>query len=285
MRFGVKASRTDAHVMAALDVELLEVHMGLDDPTRYRNDLVGTFKDVRRKWGHDLVVHAPEFMRVTGTSLLVDPSSADRPLRDMSVRLLGSTLHIAGELEAETVVMHPGGILPSKDDPRAGGGISRLEESMSGLRDIAREQGVQITLENMPWFYIKKAQEGGADQCWESTILVWPEDADVLLGFVDGLTLDVSHGYLHTPTGGMEAIEAFVRDHGDHIVHLHLSDALPPHHEGLQIGEGNVDLPWVLTCFKGRDITAVPEILGGHMGGGLSFRRALEELRAIEASL
>ena len=59
MRFGVKASRTDADVMAAMDVDLLEVYMGLDDPTRFREDMVNTFLDVRSDWGHDLVVHAP----------------------------------------------------------------------------------------------------------------------------------------------------------------------------------------------------------------------------------
>ena len=41
----------------------------------------------------------------------------------------------------------------------------------------------------------------------------------------------------------------------------------------------------ILTAFKDRNVTAVPEIMGGHMGGGISFRRALEELRQLEASL
>ncbi len=285
MRFGVKASRTDADVMAAMDVELLEVHMGLDDPTRFREDMVNTFLDVRREWGHDLVVHAPEFMRVTGTATLVDPSSADDDLRRLSVRMLETTLKFAAEVEATSIVTHPGGILPSSDDPRTEGATGRLRGSMVGLRDMAHDLGVSITLENMPWFYIRKAQDGGPDQRWESTVLVHPGDADPLVGIVDGLTLDVSHGYLHSPSGGMEVIEGFVERHGDRIVHLHLSDALPPDHEGLQIGEGNVDFPWVLAAFKGRDVTAVPEILGGHMGGGLSFRRALEELRTIQASL
>ena len=285
MRFGVKASRTDADVMAAMDVDLLEVYMGLDDPTRFREDMVNTFLDVRSDWGHDLVVHAPEFMRVTGTASLVDPSSADDDLRALSNRALGSALDFASEVEATTMVMHPGGILPSSDDPRAEGGMERLKGSLHGIRDKARDLDISVTVENMPWFYIRKALDGGADQLWESTVLVDPGDADPLVRIVDGLTLDVSHGYLHTRSGGMEVIEGFVERHGDRIMHLHLSDALPPDHEGLQIGEGNIDFPWVLAAFKGKDVTAVPEILGGHMGGGLGFRRALEELRTIEASL
>jgi sugar phosphate isomerase/epimerase len=163
--------------------------------------------------------------------------------------------------------------------------MERLADTMRALRDRAKDPGVHITLENMPWFYIKKAQDGGTDVKWESTLLVDPVDAGPLLGIVDGLTLDVSHGYLHSPTGDMDAIEGFVQRYGERITHLHLSDALPPDHEGLQIGEGNVDFRWILASFKGREVSAIPEILGGHMGGGLGFRRALEELRAIETGL
>jgi sugar phosphate isomerase/epimerase len=83
----------------------------------------------------------------------------------------------------------------------------------------------------------------------------------------------------------MEVIDAFIDRHLERILHLHLSDAKPPDHEGLQVGEGDVDMERVLRAFRGMDITAVPEIMGGHRGGGLSFRRALEELRGIEASI
>jgi sugar phosphate isomerase/epimerase len=83
----------------------------------------------------------------------------------------------------------------------------------------------------------------------------------------------------------MEVINVFLEKHRDRILHLHLSDALPPDHEGLQIGEGSVDIGMVIEAFRGREVTAVPEIMGGHRGGGISFKRALEMLRRIEADL
>jgi hypothetical protein len=53
----------------------------------------------------------------------------------------------------------------------------------------------------------------------------------------------------------------------------------------MQVGEGSVDFTPVLRTFRGSDVGAVPEVLGGHRGGGVGFRRALQELRRIESSL
>jgi sugar phosphate isomerase/epimerase len=285
MRYGVKAALTDAWVMAEMDVDLLEVHIGLEDLPRRGESMLNTFRSIRSDGGQDLIVHAPEFMMVTGMATLVDPSSRDESLREMSNQMLQAAIRFAGDVDAKMVIVHPGGIYPNTDDPRAQGGIDRLAGSLGELGDLAGDVDVAITLENMPWFYNRKPLDGGQTQQWESTILVKPDDTGPLLGLVDGMTLDVSHGYLHTPQGGMEVIHGFIKDHGDLIRHLHLSDALPPDHEGLQIGEGNVDFMAILTAFKDRNVTAVPEIMGGHMGGGISFRRALEELRQLEASL
>ncbi len=285
MRYGVKAALTDAWVMAEMDVDLLEVHIGLEDLPRRGESMLSTFRSIRSERGHDLIVHAPEFMMVTGLASLVDPSSPDDALREMSTQMLEAAIRFAGDVGANMVILHPGGIYPSTEDPRARGGIDRLTGSLGELGDLAGDAGVAITLENMPWFYHRKPLDGGQTQRWQSTILVDPEDAGPLMDLVDGLTLDVSHGYLHSPRGGMEVIHRFIDVHGDLIRHLHMSDALPPDHEGLQIGEGKVDFPAILTAFKDRNVTAVPEIMGGHMGGGISFRRALEELRQLEASL
>ncbi len=285
MRFGVKAALTDAWVMAEMDVDLLEVHIGLEDLSHRGESMLKTFRGIRSELGHDLIVHAPEFMMVTGKAALVDPSSSDDGLREMATQMLAAAIRFAGDVDANMVIVHPGGIYPSTEGSMARGGIGRLAGSLGELGDLAGENGVAITLENMPWFYHRKPVDGGQTQRWESTILVNPEDAGPLMGLVDGLTLDVSHGDLHSPAGGMDVVEGFIKAHGDHIRHLHLSDALPPDHEGLQIGEGNVDFATILTAFKDRKVTAVPEIMGGHMGGGISFRRALEELRQLEASL
>ncbi len=37
----------------------------------------------------------------------------------------------------------------------------------------------------------------------------------------------------------------------------------------------------VLRALKGRDVTAVPEVIGGHRLGGRGFKRALEVLRRM----
>jgi N-acetylneuraminate synthase len=285
MRLGVKATFKDAHVMAALEVDLLEVHLALEDLPRYRASVVDTFRRIRDEHGHDLVVHAPEFMMTGAGPDLVDPSSPDDALRSLSLTTLEATLDLCADVEAHLIVVHPGGIMPKVGDEEAREGIDRLIGSLEHLRDHAGQAGVLIAVENMPWFYHHKPVGGGDQQRWESSILVNPDDMDVLAPHVDGMTLDVSHGFLHSPSGGMEVIEGFVDRHLDRVLHLHLSDALPPDHEGLQIGEGSVDFGYVIGAFRGKEVTAVPEIMGGHRGGGLSFKRALEELRIIEDRL
>lgn len=285
MRFGVKAALSDAHVMAALGVDLLEVHLDLEDLPRRRKAVVSTFREIRDQQGHDLVVHAPEFMMTGAGPTLVDLSSVDEALRSLSLSTLEATIDLAEGIEAHLIVAHPGGIMPDPREAGTGEGLDRLVGSFDHLRERARDAGVLITVENMPWFYHHKPIGGGELQRWESSIMVGPDDMDVLAPHVDGMTLDVSHGFLHSPEGGMEVIEGFLRRHGKRVLHLHLSDALPPDHEGLQVGQGSVDFKAVFEAFRGREVTAIPEIMGGHRGGGLSFIRALEELRNMEASL
>lgn len=281
----MKASFKDANVMAGLDVDLLEVHLDLEDLPRHQGRVVEAFRAVREASGHDLVVHAPEFMMTGSGPSLVDPSSVDEALRSLSVTTLEATIGLAGELDAGLIVVHPGGIMPTVREGDGSGGLDRLAATMDLLRDSARDAGTLLTLENMPWYYHHKPVGGGRMQRWESSLLVGPDDMDVMAPHVDGMTLDVSHGYLHSPEGGMEVIDGFIDRHLGSIRHLHLSDARPPDHEGLQIGEGSVEMERVLRAFRGRDVTAVPEIMGGHRGGGISFARALEVLRSIEASI
>jgi sugar phosphate isomerase/epimerase len=285
MRFGVKAALKDAHVMAGLEVDLLEVHLDLEDLPRHRQRLVDTFQEVRREHGHDLVVHAPEFMMTGAGPALVDPSSPDEAMMSLTLTTMKATIDLAQELEAMLIVMHPGGIVPDLGSVVPSERLDQLSVVLEDLREMTHDAGALLTVENMPWFYHHKALGGGEPQRWGSSIMVSADDMDLLGPHVDGMTLDVSHGYLHSPRGGMEVIEDFIDRHLDRILHLHLSDALPPDHEGLQIGEGSVDMGMVLRSFKGRDVTAVPEIIGGHMGGGLSFKRALQELRSIESGL
>jgi sugar phosphate isomerase/epimerase len=285
MRFGVKASFKDAHIMAGLDVDLLEVHMDLEDLPRHRRAMVESFRAVKQEHGHDLVVHAPEFMMTGSGPALVDPSSADGNMLSLSMTALEATVSLTQELEGGLIVMHPGGIMPDVEVHGSAGGLDRLITSLDRLRDMTRDAGVLLTVENMPWFYHHKPLGGGNVQRWESSILVDPDDMTVLAPHVDGMTLDVSHAYLYSPKGGMEVIDGFITKHLDRVSHLHLSDALPPDHEGLQVGEGSVDMVSVLRAFHGRSVTAVPEIMGGHMGGGLSFKRALAELRRIQSGL
>lgn len=90
--------------------------------------------------------------------------------------------------------------------------------------------------------------------------------------------MDICHAFLATKKGSNEDVAAMKKSLGKMIKHVHVSDARPPHDEGLQIGEGLVDFD-VLKDFQ---VGIIPEIINGHKNKGEGFRIALERLKNLK---
>lgn len=265
MRLGIKASWKDASIMAKLGTALMEVHIEDRDLYLHYQDMVSTFSRIKDEYGVELVVHNQEYWADGENYHLVDLASLDDRLRNQAVEIVKKTLEFAKKIDAAYVIIHPGGISPDEIDEEEL--IPRLKKS---LKEVADER---VILENMPWFYIMRDHS-----IWRSNICVEADDFFHFSDLVDGVTLDICHAYLKTQEGGNEYITNMKNTLGNMIKHVHVSDAKPPHQEGLQIGDGSIDFK----VLRDLNVGIVPEIINGHKNDGEGFRIAIERLRGYE---
>lgn len=133
-------------------------------------------------------IHAQEFITHKGREELLDLASENEELRAACISTIELTRDYAAALGGVGVVIHPGGIRKSLDG---------REELLSNLERSLRSLGPnQLLLENMPWFYWHRKVDKML-----STICVSVEDLGRFSNLVEGLTLDVCHGYLSTSDG------------------------------------------------------------------------------------
>ena len=97
------------------------------------------------------------------------------------------------------------------------------------------------------------------------------------------LCFDVSHSKLAC-THYRTSFREFVDQVGPFAAHLHMADAKGTDGEGLQIGDGEIDLPAL--CEQLRRVcpqaSFMPEIWQGHKNRGEGFWLALERLEAMK---
>ena len=96
------------------------------------------------------------------------------------------------------------------------------------------------------------------------------------------ICLDISHSYLASYNANMN-MGIFTDQIKKRVVYLHISDASRLSQEGLQILEGNVDLPKVLKkLLKDKKyFFYIPEIWNGHANSGEGFKTAILRLSEI----
>ncbi|UCG70508.1 MAG: sugar phosphate isomerase/epimerase [Thermoplasmata archaeon] len=264
MRLGVKARWNDAKTMAELGADLMEIHIHEVDLNQYYKEMVETFSNISKERDIELVVHNQEYWVDGKNYHLVDLTSQNDYLRKSAVKIVKKTLDFARQVNAIYVIVHPGGITSRRIERKDA--LSRLEKSLKEIGDS------RIILENMPWFYIMRQGE-----IWRSNICIEAEDLFFFSDMVGGVTLDICHAYLSTREGNQEQIHKMTKSLKDMIKHVHVSDAKPPHHEGLQIGSGFVDF----TILNDFNVGIIPEIIDGHKNNGEGFRIAIERLRKL----
>ena len=265
MRLGIKARYMDAEPLVKLGTDLMEVFVAENDLWDHQNEMEKTFKSISHNHGIELVVHNQAYFIDSRNYHLLDLASQDEVLRKKSISIVKKTLNLADKIKASYVIVHPGGIYPNRMQSEI-----LLTNLTKSLKEIDNEW---ILVENMPWFYIMRNQE-----IWKSNICIDSEDFFRFSDFVGGMTLDICHAFLTTEEGGNHYIQKMKNDLKEQIKHVHVSDAKPPHHEGMQIGEGLVDFT-LLSDFK---VGIVPEIIGGHKNNGEGFLEAIKRLRRFE---
>lgn len=254
---GAMTTLRDHDRLSHLDVEFFEVLVLEGDDVRDIEALLS--KDERCR-----IVHAPEKMRVNGRPELIDLAAEDRDLRGMFVDRVNEVSTTAARLGVPTVI-HPGGVRREPSDGTSLG--ENLRESLSALDG-------KLWLENMPRRYHVDGEKRYCNICTS------PDDLASMLPHLDGVTLDISHAYLSVERGGNAAIASFFERLRGSVRHVHLSDAAQPDREGLQLGDGDVDLA-VLP--RMRSIPVLLEVWNGHLDDGAGFAEALRRVRSSES--
>jgi sugar phosphate isomerase/epimerase len=263
MRIGVKAWWKDADIMVKFGTNLMEVHLEPIDLDQYLQEMVQTFSRISDEHGMEFVIHNQAYWTDGKDYRLVDLASQDESLRQKAIKIVKKTLSFASEINAYHVIVHPGGIAPNRIESEKL--LSTLTKSLKEINDK------RLIVENMPWFYIMQNGE-----IWRNNICIDAEDFFRFSDLGGGVAFDICHAYLPTEEGSHEHILQMKNDLKNMIKHVHVSDAKPPHHEGLQIGSGLIDFG-VLKDFK---VGIVPEVIDGHKNEGEGFKIAIERLRS-----
>jgi sialic acid synthase SpsE/sugar phosphate isomerase/epimerase len=265
-RWGLKARFHDLHEVQALKPELIELHFSEDDVNF-------PFVAPEQPYEQQLVIHAPEFSQ----QRLLNLCSADPETRLLARDLIQATIDRAVELGKHfsggpvAIVVHVGGM--SMDEPELDID-AQLQRAADTWRTL-NPRGLTLLPENLPprpWYL------GGQ---WFQNAFTHP---DHLVEFCTelgiGCTLDISHAQLWCAESGMP-LQEFVDRTLPFSRHLHLADAAGIDNEGLQIGEGVIDWPTLLTQIERADFTWVPEIWSGHLHNHQGFVHALNRLAAL----
>lgn len=271
MKLGLKMRFNEPFDLPGFTPQMIELHLCDQDMDEHRKEIVDALSILPEI---PIVIHSPQNLFIREKKRpLVDMACSNDKQRAMSMEVIRRTFDLAGDVEADYIVVHPGGIShqPASDKQTF---LQRLEQSLAELEQDYNTK--EILLENMPWFYWM----WDYTELWHSNILLTPEDYGPVLEY-SNVCLDICHAYLSVLENGNDVIYSFIRELGSRIKHIHLADAAVPDKEGRQFGEGEIDLHRVFRKLLDMDVTAIPEIWGGHENDREGFRVAIQRFNEI----
>ncbi|MEL4305586.1 sugar phosphate isomerase/epimerase family protein [Methanococcoides sp. LMO-2] len=170
-----------------------------------RHDLI---REEELAYSYDLkyTVHAP--------STDMNLSSLREPMRLAAINVVQQMADICNDLDSDILVVHPGYFSYPVDMPYA---QKAFERSVVDLKNISKDTGVRICIENMPKWDCFLFRHPGFD-----------------LGD-NGFTLDVGHA------NTLGNLNEFLETMGDSVSHFHLHDNNGDIDDHFSIGTGNID--------------------------------------------
>lgn len=263
--WGLIARFTDYREMLAYSPKVLEFHLAerdFDIPF-YPQHPINT----------KLVVHAPEYLG----EKLMDLCSGNETIRRASVKLILKTLkltrHIAHQFTGiPKVIAHPGAMsLRTKINPDIL--KTKLSQSLCEIRKDMDGSDVELLFENLPpypWYF--GGQWKGNYFMGGNEIAEFCQEEDLKICF------DLSHAALYCNAKETDLAE-LIRMVLPYTRHLHLADGYGLDGEGVQFGEGDIDLDSIMPLFSNFKGTWVPEIWRGHLTKGRGFIEGLKWLQ------
>lgn len=252
------------------NLDLLEFHLSYRDMEENVAQFFSEPLDI------DYAVHAPELF--AGDHVL-DLCSPDRTYRAKSIELLTRVVDTARKLRPfflratrPLIIVNVGGFTQNEPLPRSAR-AERYLDVHEALRQIDCEdfEFIPQTMPPFPWHF------GG--QRYQNLFMDPQETREFCDNHGYRVCLDVSHSKLAC-NHHKWSFEAFLRTVGPVTAHLHLADAAGIDGEGLQFGEGEIDVPSMGRILAECTPRAsfIPEIWQGHKNNGQGFWQALELL-------
>ena len=259
------------NLSSTVKLDFVEFHLSYQDLTLKPSDFIAEQHSL------SFTVHAPELFE--GDHIL-DLCSLDDDYRQASIRNLNKVIdHCAlisecfpNENLPPILVLNAGGwnqngfIEPERKDLLYG----ILQESLAKV-DIDRVQLAIQTMPPFPWHF------GGQSY---HNLFVNPKEIREFCELTNQkICLDISHSMMACNYFGWN-LDTFIEEIGDHVIYLHVVDALGSDGEGIQIGEGDVNFTKLAKVLNSSCSKApfIPEVWQGHKDNGAGFWNALEFL-------
>ena len=222
-----------------------------------------------------LIVHVPEYLG----EKLMDLCSVDEDIRRASVALVIKTITLTSNLAGHftgrpKIIAHPGA-MSLRGKLEANGLQTALLRSLDEIRSFYLTDSIELLFENLPpypWYF------GGQ---WKGNYFMAGDEIAEFCRLNDlKICFDLSHAALYCNAKELDLVE-MIKTLLPYCSHLHLADGYGLDGEGVQFGEGDIDLEAVLPLFKGFQGTWVPEVWRGHLDKGKGFIKALGYLRQV----
>ena len=213
------------------EVDVRHVEVVDEGSHALNNRRIKSLKKMTEARDLEFVVHAP----FAGINIAV-PSPV---LRRTILKRLEKSIYYAGQLDCRLWLFHPG-LQTGVSHFHPGRDWQLNLDSVRTLLKIARKEGVEIAIENVPEpypFVMKNVQDFSR---------FYNELDDDM-----GMVLDVAHANLN------QQIQDFIRQLPEKIVHVHVSDNDGAHDLHLGIGYGTIDWETVAREIKKAGYSSV----------------------------
>ena len=183
--------------------------------------------DLLKSYNLKYSIHSP-FMDVNIASL-------QEKSRINSIKQIKSSIDLANEIDAETVVVHPG-LMPFLARPFEDRVYETANKSIIEIGNYGKDLGVTAAIENMPTF------EGMIYQNMERLDNILQENEM-------HMTLDIGHAnHVGYPTDAM---------YFDSIKHVHAHDNFGDDDAHLALGEGSIDLKCIINTLESKNYDGI----------------------------
>ncbi|MEI9919949.1 MAG: N-acetylneuraminate synthase family protein [Bacteroidota bacterium] len=264
--WGIKCRFHDFEAYNVLHAPSVEFHCS-------QTDLDVDFRPKESPNPSQLIVHAPEiFDRELFDICSDDETKVKRSLHILQ-RSIDKTLELAKYFPAKKpkMVIHLGGMSLNVRDLKDTRPM--MDNAIRNFKPFHQyKDDLDILPENLPsrpWYF------GGE---WYQHGFATAEDMRYFCETYGlGMTYDICHAFLYCQVHNKDIVK-YTETVMPIVKHLHLSDARGINGEGVQLGEGEMNLDAVFDKMKGYKDTWVTEIWSGHLHNGAGTYKAMQIL-------